>query len=106
MKYKRKRYDFAVTNALELANVSTKEFLKCWQFVRPRTPPDEVFSWFKDAGFRQGSTKVSLRVPAVSLKVVFVRKILQRYKEIIEVFGVYIYLLFLIFVFVVRFLCT
>ena len=45
--------------------------------------PDEVFSWFKDAGFGQ----VTRRPARISLTVAFVRKILQRYKDI----EVYVY---------------
>ena len=82
----RAAYQYSVTNALHLANISGGKFLKCWEFVRSRTPPDEVFSWFKDAGFGQGFMMKSLRTP---LRVSFVRKIIQRYKDI-EVFRVHL----------------
>ena len=56
--------------------------------MRSRTPPDEVFSWLKDAGFGQERyyKKLSVRTP---LRVAFVRKILQRYKDV-KVFRGYI----------------
>ena len=46
--------------------------------MKSRTMPDEVFSWFKDAGFG----RFTRRPASTSLRVAFVRKILQRYKEI------------------------
>ena len=79
VKYQQERYAYDVTTALRSANISKKEFSKCWQFVRSRTRPEEVFSWFKDAGFGQGYMKTYIRA---SLTVTFVRKILQRYKDI------------------------
>ena len=79
VKHRRTTYQYGVTKALNSANISRDEFLKCWRFVRPRTPPDELFSWFKEARFGQGPMKVSQRTP---LRMAFVRKILQRYKDI------------------------
>ena len=75
---KRKKYWYVITTALEVENVDKEEFLKCWKFVRPRTRPEEVFSWFKDAGFGQIHSTSARK----SLRVAFVRKILQRYKDI------------------------
>ena len=72
------RYYYSITAALKAANIDQEEFLKCWNFVKSRTMPDEVFSWFKDAGFG----RVTRRPASTSLRVAFVRKILQRYKEI------------------------
>ena len=79
VKYQQERYGYDVTTSLKSANISRKEFLECWRFVRSRTRPEKVFSWFKDAGFGQGSMPLHVRV---SLRVTFVRKILQRYKDI------------------------
>ena len=72
------RYYYSITAALKALNIDKEEFAKCWNFVRSRTMPGEVFSWFKDAGFGQ----VTRRPARISLTVAFVRKILQRYKEI------------------------
>ena len=90
-------FGYNVTPCLKAANVNKKEFAKCWTFVKSRTMPDEVFSWFKDAGFGQ----VTRRPARISLTVAFVRKILQRYKDI-EVY-VYICIPCVIVVAVVRF---
>ena len=90
---KRKKYWYVITAALEVENIDKEEFLKCWKFVRPRTKPDEVLSWFKYAGFGQGPMGTSRRT---SLRVAFVRTILQRYEDM-EVFRVHLlYMLFLI----------
>ena len=71
-------YYYSITAALKAVNIDKEEFLKCWNFVKSRTMPDEVFSWFKDAGFGQiHSTSAS-----TSSRAAFVRKILQRYKDI------------------------
>ena len=94
-------YKYKIGAAIKSVNISKKEFLKCWGFVRARTPPDEVFSWFKDARFGQRSMKISRRM---ALRVAFVRRILQRYKDI-EVFRIYLYLLFLSLFFLVIFVC-
>ena len=75
-------FGYNVTPCLEAANVNKKEFAKCWTFVKSRTMPDEVFSWFKDAGFGQAN-RSHVRDAA------FARKILQRYKDI-EVYVSYV----------------
>ena len=93
VKHRRTTYQYGVTKALNSANIGREEFLKRWRFVKSRTPPDELFSWFKEARFGQGYMKVSRRTP---LRVAFIRKILQRYTDI-KVFRVYRYLLFLFF---------
>ena len=72
-------YRYGVTAAVKAANISRKEFLKCWTFVRSRASRDDIFCWLKDAGFGQDSIGKSRRTP---LRVAFVRKILQRYKDI------------------------
>ena len=86
VKRRRKYYQYSVTDALQSANIRGRKFLKRWRFVRSRTPPDELFSWFKDAGFGQGYMMQSLRT---SSRVTFVRKIMQRYKDI-KVFRVHL----------------
>ena len=72
------RFYYQIGKALKAENINKEKFAKCWKFVRSRTMPDEVFSWFKDAGFGQ----VTRRPARISLTVAFVRKILQRYKEV------------------------
>ena len=63
-----------MSNALKMMNVSSKEFASCWQFVKKSTPPEELFSLLKDAGFGP-------RDAEISPKLEFVREVLQRYKE-------------------------
>ena len=94
--YPLRLYQYGISPALKSANVSRKEFLKCWRFVRSRAAPDDVFSWLKDAGFGQGSIAKSRHR---SLRVAFVRKILQQYKDM-KVSRVHMFLLFFVFFFV------
>ena len=102
VKRRRKYYQYSVTDALKSANISGRKFLKCWRFVRPRTKPDKVLSLFKDAGFGQGPMGACRRT---SLRVAFVRKILQRYKDM-KVLCADMLLLFLFcFVVTICFLC-
>ena len=97
--YPLRMYQYGISPALKSANVSRKEFLKCWRFVRSRAAPDDVFSWLKDAGFGQGSIAKSRRTP---LRVAFVRKIIQQYKDM-KVFRVHLFLLFIVFLLWSRF---
>ena len=95
---KRKKYWYVITAALEVENIDKEEFVKCWTFVRSRTRPEEVFSWFKDAAFGQ----IPRGPASTSLRVAFARKILQRYKEI-EVYACIFCLPCVIVVVLVRF---
>ena len=69
---------YNITSGLKAANINKKEFVKCWNFVKSRTTPEEIFSWFKDARFGQVTAQPARR----PLRVAFVRKILQRRKDI------------------------
>ena len=78
MKSDRQAFSYPIPGALKAANIDKEEFAKCWKFVKSRTMPEEIFSWFKDAGFGQVTARPARR----SLRVAFVRKILQRRKDI------------------------
>ena len=91
-------YYYHITAALKAINIDREEFLKCWDFVKSRTAPEEVFSWFKDAAFGQ----IPRGPASTSLRVAFARKILQRYKEI-EVYACIFCLPCVIVVVLVRF---
>ena len=71
-------FEYNISTSVKAANIDKKEFVKCWNFVKSRTMPEEIFSWFKDARFGQ----ITPRPARKSLRVAFIKTILQRYKDI------------------------
>ena len=67
-------FKYALSKVLKMMNVPSKEFAKCWNFIKKNTTHEELFCLVKDAGFGP-------RDVALFSKVAFVRKVLQRYKD-------------------------
>ena len=79
-----KDFAYNISNGLKMMNVTSKEFAKCWQFMKKSTTDEELFCLLKDAGFGPPHA-------AIPPKVEFIRKVLQRYKDDTTVlfFGLY-----------------
>ena len=67
-------YRYSLFKVLKMANVTSDEFGKCWEFVENKDTDDGLFRLLYEAGFGP-------RCAAYSSKLDFVRKVLQRYKE-------------------------
>ena len=67
-------FNYSLFKVLKILNVTSQEFEKCWRFVDDSATEDEIFGLLKEAGF-------GVRSGAISPRINFVRKVLQRYKE-------------------------
>ena len=67
-------FNYSLFKVLKILNVTSQEFEKSWRFVDESATDDEIFRLLKEAGF-------GTRPGAISPRMDFVRKVLQRYKE-------------------------
>ena len=67
-------FNYSLFKVLKILNVTSQEFEKSWRFVDESATDDEIFRLLKEAGF-------GARSGAISPRIDFVRKVLQRYKE-------------------------
>ena len=76
------QYKYTIHPILQRANISAEEFKKCWFSLERRLSNDELFSLFKDSGFSPSHGEVNGRLS-------FVKMVLQRYKGIFILGGVF-----------------
>ena len=70
------QFKYKLSKILKMTNVPSKEFAKCWEFIKKNTTHEELFCLLKD-----GFSLVEAGGDAASPKVDFVRKVLQRYED-------------------------